>query len=154
MLTVAFFIHSNKMMTREIAMRITTHSRMSMTVRRLIPTNSKPQSPLIFTSLTPLIVLVYGFRSQEAFDNHAGYSHTFSSSTFRGHLISETPYSRNLCYERIWPLLSVPSLLYLLSSYSILKALPMTILLISLVPAPISYNFASLSSLPAGTSFI
>ena len=44
--------------------------------------------------------------------------------------------------------------LYLLPSYSLLKNLPMTILLISLVPAPISYNLASLRSLPAGTSLI
>lgn len=37
---------------------------------------------------------------------------------------------------------------------SLLKALPMTILLISLVPAPISYSFASLNNLPAETSFM
>ena len=39
------------------------------------------------------------------------------------------------------------------SLYSLLNTLPITILLISLVPAPISYSFASLSNLPAGISF-
>lgn len=38
--------------------------------------------------------------------------------------------------------------------YSLLKALPMTIRLTSLVPAPISYSFASLNILPTGTSFM
>ena len=37
--------------------------------------------------------------------------------------------------------------------YSLLKALPMTILRISLVPAPISYSLASLIIRPALTSF-
>lgn len=40
------------------------------------------------------------------------------------------------------------------SAHSLLKALPMTILLTSLVPAPISYSFASLNILPAATSFM
>jgi len=41
-----------------------------------------------------------------------------------------------------------------LTPYSRLKARPITIRLTSLVPAPISYSLASLSSLPALTSFM
>lgn len=44
------------------------------------------------------------------------------------------------------------SILIYLLSYCLLNALPITIRLISLVPAPISYNFASRRSRPAGIS--
>jgi len=44
--------------------------------------------------------------------------------------------------------------LFYLSENSLFNVLPITILLTSEVPAPISYNFASLSILPTSLSFI